>query len=150
MERRLGRGVEQETVPVGARLVAAVGRDDEQRRQGVLQLLAHLGDGLAVAPAAVVHGLPWDQRQARGAFLKKQRGAAEKAAAEEKGDANTPTNLTFHTRWGSSRLSGLKELILAHIWPNTDLVPSGPASPPLLRERFTCAAAPKKNKEEEI
>ena len=49
-----------------------------------------------------------------------------------------PTNLTFHTRWGSSRLSGLKELILAHIWPNTDFVPSGPARPPLLRERFTC------------
>lgn len=51
-----------------------------------------------------------------------------------------PTNLTFHTRWGSSRLSGLKELILAHIWPNTDFVPSGPARPPLLRERFTCRA----------
>lgn len=49
-----------------------------------------------------------------------------------------PTNLTFQTRWGSRRLSGLNELILAHIWPNTDLVPSGPARPPLLRDRFTC------------
>lgn len=57
MKRGLGRGVEQETVPVGARLVAPVGGDDEQRCEGVLQLLAHLGDGLAVASAAVVHRL---------------------------------------------------------------------------------------------
>lgn len=57
-----------------------------------------------------------------------------------------PTNLTFHTRCGSSRLSGLNELILAHIWPNTDLVPSGPARPPLLRERFTFRVKKKKKK----
>lgn len=57
MKRGLGCGVEQETVPVGARLVAAVGGDDEQRGQGVLQLLAHFSDGLAIASAAVVHRL---------------------------------------------------------------------------------------------
>lgn len=50
---------------------------------------------------------------------------------------NLPTNLTFHTRCGNRRLSGLKELIFAHICPNTDFVPSGPARPPLLRERLT-------------
>lgn len=61
---------------------------------------------------------------------------------------NLPTNLTFQTLWGSSKLSGLKELILAHIWPNTDLVPSGPARPPLLRERFTCRLQRKKQKRE--
>lgn len=55
MKRGLGRGVEQETVPVGARLVTAVGGDDEQRSQGVLQLLAHFGNGLAVAATTVVH-----------------------------------------------------------------------------------------------
>lgn len=58
MKRGLGGGVEQETVSVGAGLVAAVGGDDEQRGQGVLKLLAHFGDGLAVASTAVVHGLP--------------------------------------------------------------------------------------------
>lgn len=60
MKCRLGRRVEQETVAVGAGLVAAVGGDDEQRRQGVLQLLAHLGDGLAVAATAVIHRFPWE------------------------------------------------------------------------------------------
>lgn len=58
MKGGLGRRVEQETVPVGARLVPAVRGDDEQRGQGVLQLLAHFGDGLAVASAAVIHRLP--------------------------------------------------------------------------------------------
>ena len=62
MQRGLGGGVEQEAVPVGAGLVASVGRDDEERREPVLQLLAHLGDGLAVAPATVVHGLTWRER----------------------------------------------------------------------------------------
>lgn len=58
MKRGLGCRVEQETVPVGARLITAVGGDDEQRRQGVLQLLAHFGNGLAVASATVINGLP--------------------------------------------------------------------------------------------
>lgn len=48
-----------------------------------------------------------------------------------------PTNLTFHTRCGSIKLSGPKTLIFAAICPNTDFVPSGPASPPRLRDRFT-------------
>lgn len=52
--------------------------------------------------------------------------------------ALSPTNLTFQTRCGRRRLSGPNELILAHICPKTDLVPSGPAKPPLLLERLTC------------
>ena len=61
MQWGLGGGVEQEAVPVGAGLVASVGRDDEERREAVLQLLAHLSDGLTVAPAAVIHRLTWRQ-----------------------------------------------------------------------------------------
>ena len=56
----VGRGhgrVEDEAVAVGAGLVAAVGRQDQQRQAAVLQLLAHFGDALAVPAAAVVHAL---------------------------------------------------------------------------------------------
>ena len=57
LQRRGQAGVEQEAVSVGAGLVAAVGRDDEEGQRAVLQLVAHLRDGLAVASAAVVHAL---------------------------------------------------------------------------------------------
>lgn len=57
MKRGLGCRVEQETVPVGPGLVAAVGGDDEQGSQSVLQLFTHFCDGLAVASTAVVHRL---------------------------------------------------------------------------------------------
>jgi len=111
----LGRRVEQEAVPVGARLVSSVGRDDEERRERVLQLLAHLSDRLAVAAAAVVHGLAWEEENvgvnAGGGGVAYVGGGG----AYVTGGVNTPTNLTFHTRCGSRRLSGLKELILEHI-----------------------------------
>ena len=63
VERGLGGGVEQEAVAVGPRLVSAVGRDYEQRREPVLQLLTHLCDGLAVAATAVVHRLTYTHKQ---------------------------------------------------------------------------------------
>lgn len=59
MQRRVGSGVEQERVPRGAGVAAAVGRGHQQRQRPVLQLLAHLGDALAVAAAAVVHAFAW-------------------------------------------------------------------------------------------
>lgn len=55
MQRRVGRGVEQEGVPGGTGVAAAVGRGHQQRQRAVLQLLAHLRYALAVAAAAVVH-----------------------------------------------------------------------------------------------
>lgn len=73
MKRGLGGGVEQETVPVGAGLVAAVGGDDEQRGQGVLKLLAHFGDGLAVTSTTVVHRLPWEKKRIQ-VILKHEEG----------------------------------------------------------------------------
>lgn len=58
MKRGLGCGVEQEAVSVGARLVAAVRGDDEQRSERILQLLTHFSDGLAVASATIINRLP--------------------------------------------------------------------------------------------
>ncbi len=57
MELRAERRVEDEAVPVRAALLAPVRRQDEDRHRPVLQLVAHLGDRLAVAAATVVHGL---------------------------------------------------------------------------------------------
>ena len=52
---------------------------------------------------------------------------------------HSPINFTFHTLCGNMRKSGVSSAdILAQIWPNTDFLPSSPARPPLLRERFTC------------
>jgi len=48
-----------------------------------------------------------------------------------------PTNFTFQTRWGRNRASWVRRDILLTICPNTDFIPSGPARPPLLRDRFT-------------
>lgn len=50
---------------------------------------------------------------------------------------NVPMNLTFQTRCGNIRESGPKRLILLHSWPKTDLMPSGPARPPLLFDLLT-------------
>ena len=49
----------------------------------------------------------------------------------------SPTSFTFQTRWGSRSDSCGMLVHFAHIWPNTELQPSGPAIPPvLLRDRY--------------
>lgn len=45
--------------------------------------------------------------------------------------ANSPTNSTFHTRCGRANVSDVNKGNFWTICPNTDFIPSIPASPPL-------------------
>jgi len=58
-------------------------------------------------------------------------------SAQTKRADNWPINFTFQTRCGNINDSAPNSDILLHNCPNTDLMPSTPANPPLLRHRLT-------------
>jgi hypothetical protein len=73
VETRLGRWVQDETIPVGAGVVAPVRCRNQQRQGTVLEFVAHLGDALAVAAAAVVDALPCHTKKQSSCTKTKRR-----------------------------------------------------------------------------